>query len=283
MIGRDFLFLVLVVFQLRKIEAELAVAKLFSSGMVLQEAPSRAALFGTFSEAPVKVSLLCDSFEEPVSLEADLDDVNLRWVASLPPVSSSSSCNISINSGAEEVLLEKVLFGDVWFCAGQSNMGWALGGIENSTDEMEIAKVYENIRMYRIDNQANPELQYELQEIRPGWLSWMSPSSEWPEGTDSHRPRPLADFSGICFLFARELSDHLGNKPLGLITSAYAGTRIEAWSPPDTLSTCGIEPFVDEKHPQNSNSFLYNGMVAPVQGITIKGVVWYQVCLGRVS
>ena len=24
--------------------------------------------------------------------------------------------------------------------------------------------------------------------------------------------------SGICFLFARELSDHLGNKPLGLIT-----------------------------------------------------------------
>ena len=112
------LFLALVVFQLRKSEAELAVAKLFSSGMVLQEAPSRAALFGTFSEAPVKVSLLCDSFEEPVSLEADLDDVNLRWVATLPPVSSSSSCNISITSGAEEILLEKVLFGDVWFRVG---------------------------------------------------------------------------------------------------------------------------------------------------------------------
>ena len=28
--------------------------------------------------------------------------------------------------------------------------------------------------------------------------------------------------SGICFLFARELSDHLGNKPLGLITGFLA-------------------------------------------------------------
>ena len=80
MIGKDLLFLALAVFQLRKSEAELTVAKLFSSEMVLQEAPSKAALFGTYSEAPVIVSLLCDSFEEPVSLVADLD-VNLRWVA----------------------------------------------------------------------------------------------------------------------------------------------------------------------------------------------------------
>ena len=209
MIGKDFLFLALVVFQSRKIEAELAVAKLFSSGMVLQEAPSRAALFGTYSEAPVKLSLLCDSFEESVSLEADLDDVNLRWVATLPPVSSFSSCNISITSGAEEVFLEKVLFGDVWFCTGQSNMGWALGGIENNTEEMENAKAYENIRMYRIDDQPNSEPQYDIQEVRNGWLSWNSPSSEWPEGTEwegGHWPRPIGDFSGIC---SSSLSDKI--------------------------------------------------------------------------
>ena len=184
-------------------------------------------------------------------------------------------------SGKDEVLLKEVLFGDVWFCAGQSNMGWTLGGTENNTEEMENAKVYNNIRMYRIDNQASSQPQYDLQEIRTGWLSWMTPSSEWPEGTD-HWGRPLGDFSGICFLFARELSDHLGNKPLGLITSAYAGTRIEAWSPPDTLSTCGIEDYVDEKHPWNSNSYLYNGMVAPVQGVTMKGAIWYQVHSGKV-
>ena len=151
MIAKDFLFWTLVVFQLRKSEAELAVAKLFSSGMVLQEAPSRAALFGTYSEAPVIVSLLCDSFEEPVSLEAELDDMNLRWLATLPPVSSFSSCNISITSGAEEILLEEVLFGDVWFCAGQSNMGWALGGIENNTEEMDDGQAETSLSMAELN------------------------------------------------------------------------------------------------------------------------------------
>merc|ERR1711971_1007899 len=264
--------------QVKQGGAELAVAKLFSSGMVLQEAPATATIFGSYTEAPVTVTLAVEG-QQPISLDANLDVENLRWDVVLPPVSSRSSCNISINSGMDEVLLEEVLFGDVWFCAGQSNMGWTLGGTENNTDEMEMAKAYDNIRMYRIDDQPNSQPQYDIQEIRNGWLSWNSPSSEWPEGTEwegGHWPRPIGDFSGICFLFARELSDHLGNKPLGLITGSYAGTRIEAWSPPETLSACGIEDYVDEKHPFHSNSYLYNGMVAPVQGVTIKGAIWYQ-------
>jgi len=264
--------------QVKQGEAELTVAKLFSSGMVLQEAPATATIFGSYTEAPVTVTLAFEG-QQPISLDANLDEESLRWDVVLPQVSSRSSCNISINSGKDEVLLEDVLFGDVWFCAGQSNMGWSLGGTENHTEELEMAKAYNNIRMYRIDDQPNSQPQYDIQEIRNGWLSWNTPSSEWPEGTEwegGHWPRPLGDFSGICFLFARELSDHLGNKPLGLITGSYAGTRIEAWSPPETLSACGIEDYVDEKHPWHSNSYLYNGMVAPMQGVTIKGAIWYQ-------
>ena len=56
------------------------------------------------------------------------------------------------------------------------------------------------------------------------------------------------------------MSDHLDNKPLGLITSSYAGTRIEAWSPPETLETCGIEDYIDENHDYNSNGHLYCAM-----------------------
>ena len=198
------LFLTLLSIQSMQGHAELTVAKLFSSGMVLQEAPATATIFGTYTEGPVSVTL---SFEgqAPISLEANLDEEKLRWNAVLPPVSSGSSCNISISSGSmmgtDQILLENVLFGDVWFCAGQSNMGWTLGGTENNTEEMENAKAYENIRMYRIDDQPNSEPQYDIQEVRNGWLSWNSPSSEWPEGTEwegGHWPRPIGDFSGIC-------------------------------------------------------------------------------------
>ena len=114
-------------FQLMQGEAELTVAKLFSSGMVLQEAPATATIFGSFTGAGffVTVTLVFEG-QQPISLNANLDPENLRWDVVLPQVSSGSSCNISISSGKEEILLEEILFGDVWFCAGQSNMGWTL-------------------------------------------------------------------------------------------------------------------------------------------------------------
>ena len=103
---------------------------------------------------------------------------------------------------------------------------------------------------------------------RKGWSEWASPATD-----DGDR---LMDFSAICFLFARGISDHLNNKPLGLIASAYAGTHIEAWSPPETLQTCGIEDYIDENHDYQSNSHLYNAMVHPFHKMSLKGVLWYQ-------
>ena len=68
----------------------------------------------------------------------------------------------------------------------------------------------------------------------------------------------------------------MGNRPLGIIASAYAGTRIDAWAGPAALAECGVPDHVDDKHDYNSNSFLYNAMVAPLQGMPIGGMIWYQ-------
>ena len=103
---------------------------------------------------------------------------------------------------------------------------------------------------------------------REGWSEWATPATD---GGDK-----LMDFSAICFLFARGISNYLGNKPLGLIASAYAGTRIEAWSPPETLKACDVEDHIDEDHDYNSNSHLYNAMVHPFHKMSLKGVLWYQ-------
>merc|ERR1711971_1011744 len=76
--------------QVKQGGAELAVAKLFSSGMVLQEAPAAATIFGSYTEAPVTVTLAFEG-QQPFSLDANLDVENLRWDVVLPPVSSRSS------------------------------------------------------------------------------------------------------------------------------------------------------------------------------------------------
>ena len=44
-------------------------------------------------------------------------------------------------------------------------------------------------------------------------------------------------FSAICWLFGRNLNIQLGY-PIGLIQSAWDGTRIEAWSAPEPLFEC---------------------------------------------
>ena len=125
--------------------------------------------------------------------------------------------------------------------------------------------------MFRVGQGPSFQPEDDLIFTRDGWTEWVDPTTEgWKYGNF------IMDFSAICFLFARGMSDHLGNKPIGLISPSYAGTHIEAWSPPETLQTCGIEDYIDDKHDYQSNSHLYNAMIHPFHRMSIKGAVWYQ-------
>ena len=44
-------------------------------------------------------------------------------------------------------------------------------------------------------------------------------------------------FSALCWMFGRRLYEQYGI-PIGLISSNYGGTRVEAWSSPETNSRC---------------------------------------------
>ena len=55
----------------------------------------------------------------------------MQWVVLLNPIASGDSCTIEITNLLEIIVLEDILFGDVWFCSGQSNMGWAMLGLKN--------------------------------------------------------------------------------------------------------------------------------------------------------
>ena len=43
------------------------------------------------------------------------------------------------------------------------------------------------------------------------------------------------------------------------------------------LEICGIDPWIDPNpNGPNSNSYLYNAMIHPLIGLSIKGALWYQ-------
>ena len=63
--------------------------------------------------------------------------------------------NISKFSFLEnEVKLSNVIFGDVWFCSGQSNMEMQMYKIANATEEVDMSAAF-NIRFTTIANVAS--------------------------------------------------------------------------------------------------------------------------------
>ena len=54
----------------------------------------------------------------------------MSWIVTLEPIISGEVCKIEIESNLDIIVLDDIHFGDVWFCSGQSNMGWAMLGIQ---------------------------------------------------------------------------------------------------------------------------------------------------------
>ena len=139
--------------------------------------------------------------------------------------------------------------------------------IFNATEEIEASASYTNIRMYHVGHATaeNPQDDIDSSEDWDGWYS----------AADSNQ---LKFFSAVCFLYARYMTDQLGdpNKVFGLIESDWGGTRIEPWMSPEALEACDVPDNVDVGTPFNSNSYLYNAMIHPLLRHTIYGALWYQ-------
>ena len=56
------------------------------------------------------------------------NQTNMIWSVQLDPIESREVCQIEIVNLIDTVVLEDIMFGDVWFCSGQSNMGWSMLG-----------------------------------------------------------------------------------------------------------------------------------------------------------
>src|SRR3569833_4163741 len=115
-------------------------------------------------------------------------------------------------SGSDSQDVRDVLVGDVFLCAGQSNMQLSVRGAANAAAEIAAATDTE-VRELAIDRVPSP---VELTTFKTP-VSWKVES-----------PQTAGDFSASCFYFARALRKHV-KTPVGLITAAWGGTRVRGW------------------------------------------------------
>jgi sialate O-acetylesterase len=243
-------------------QAEVRLPSIVGSNMVMQR-DQPVPIWG-WDEPGTEVSVtLADT-----KTTAKADDSG-KWIAELPAFSAGGPYEMLV-VGSSEVKLDNLLFGDVWFCSGQSNMEWRVSQSLNA--EAEIAGAdFPRIRHIKIPHR--PSTKPESDVPSDGWMECQSET--------------VAGFTGVGYFFARHLQDAL-NVPIGLIGCNWGGTRIEPWTPPigfqkvpalsDITDKLDDYPSVNDEGAINHQSplALYNGMVSPIVPFAIRGVIWYQ-------
>jgi sialate O-acetylesterase len=132
------------------------------------------------------------------------------WQVLLDAINEYGGPHTLTVKGKNEVAFQDILIGEVWVCAGQSNMQWAVDQA-NDPDLEKAAATFPNIRLISVP-------QVGIQE--PQWNF----SGQWTSCT----PETVGSFSAVGYFFGRQLHQTLG-VPVGLIDNAWGGSAAEAW------------------------------------------------------
>ena len=186
------------------------------------------------------------------------------------PKASYSPLTITFDDG-EKITLSNVLSGEVWVCAGQSNMEMPVKGfgncpVEGYNDEVVGARKYGGIRYVKIPAVMS------MKKLNDASCHW-----------DAISPSTIGDCSATGWFFAKTVNEAL-DIPVGLILANKGGTRVESWLDADNL----------KKYTQESldsmtcvKKFVYdylrplvwgNGTFSPILNYTVKGILFYQGC-----
>ena len=211
------------------------------------------------------------------------------WTLMLNPKNIGTAATITV-SGANDAAAHVatatgVLWGDVFFCSGQSNMVFPMSLTLNAKEEIATVVNYPNFRLFQVAQAAAPPPMGEQFDVSAKWVS--------------ANETTLPNFSAVCYMTARDIVKMLAalgrgvpgaagggggtgknTHPVGLIQSAWGGTRVEAWMSPAALAKCDPKPFPDPLagKDQNDPTALWNSMVAPFSNghLSFRAVLWYQ-------
>jgi sialate O-acetylesterase len=185
--------------------SEVRMPSHFSDGIVLQR-DRESAIWG-WGDPGAIITITIANHEARAHVAPDG-----RWMTALPelPATSTPLTIIVRQDGADPLVINDVLVGEVWLCSGQSNMAWPLKNTDGA-EAVIAASADPLLRFFRVDPavEANP-----LDDVSARWM---------PCG-----PETAGDFSGVAYYFGRNLRETL-DVPVGLIQSAYGGTAAEPW------------------------------------------------------
>ncbi len=285
-----------------KLWAEVSLAPIFSDNMILQR------------DVPIPVR---GSAEDTDTVSVFFNDreltspvLNGRWQVTLPEMPAGGSYELIVEGHSNAITLKNITFGDIWLCAGQSNMDSSIEAYKKKFPDLYTGHPIEEHDQVRIFRAARVLIDEPKEYI--------TREHRFPEGWYPIKKQTRTRlFSATGYFFGLYLAKHI-DVPIGLIQSCRGGTPISAWMPPGLLEgRKEYAPILEEYEqairdwPVNKVDYLrtveeweankasgakvgwrpepplgpesnkrpyalHNGMIAPLYQLPIKGVLWYQ-------
>lgn len=186
--------------------ADIRLPQLVSDGMVLQRDEDLNIWGWADPGETVTVTLAGETAVATVGPDG-------KWRATLPAMDAGGPYTLRLQ-GKNEVVVQDVLLGDVWFCSGQSNMVHMLN-IHDVTYAKEIAEAdYPQVRQFLVPTAAD----------------LLRPQADVTDGTwERAVGEKVRAFSVVAYFFALQIHKSQGI-PIGIINASVGGTPIEAWT-----------------------------------------------------
>ncbi|WP_462222679.1 sialate O-acetylesterase, partial [Ferruginibacter sp.] len=243
------------------LSAKVQLPSFFSDGMVLQQ-QTNASVWG-WAKQNAAVKIITSWNKKSYSAIAD---GNGKWMMKIATPVAGGPYSISISDG-DPVMIKNILIGEVWLCSGQSNMEMPMKGFRDQPIMGSNDAVF---------NSANDQIRiYTVPRAVERFAKDTSKNAAWKNAT----PENISNFSATAYYFGKLLQQQL-KVPVALINVSYGGSPAEAFMSSESLKLFPeiIVPSATgtEKLNNKNTATLYNGMIHPVIGFTIKGCLWYQ-------
>ena len=247
--------------------AKVRLPHIIGDNMVLQQ-QTEARLWG-WAKAGQTVRVTTSWSDEVVSTKAGKDG---KWLVKVKtPKASYEPLSITFDDG-EPLIINNVVSGEVWVCAGQSNMempvkGFGMCPVKDYNYHVLDAAQSKGVRSVKIPSIMRAVPQDDA-------------LCEWRQCS----PKTVGEFSATGYFFARLLSRTL-DIPVGIIEANKGGSRVESWLTKENLEKYTSDPTdsveICKKWAQYDyhRSLLWgNGTFNPILNYTVKGILYYQGC-----
>lgn len=148
---------------------------------------------------------------------------------------SSQPIQITVEERGQTLTIGNVLVGDVWICAGQSNMEFPLS--RDAEAKQELAKA--NLPLIRLRNYSFAGQYRSAAPLDATTVARMTVANfyagRWEPGT----PKGTAPMSAVGYYFAQRVAADTG-VPIALVNYAVGGAPIEAFISREALASNGV-------------------------------------------